>query len=188
MADFNVGAILGGVNSVVSAVSEHSLAKTQYEMQVAAQGHNSAMRDIQFALSRNAEADQRVQLHDASVRAATAIGIASTQDKAAAEVAAAASGTGGSTVEGTSRGLEQSFLRAHAARKSNENAALRGIRKDALNTEMSHVFGRDLRTFERPSGTSALLGLGTTLLKQWDDNQPEGDKIADTLANFKFNL
>ena len=188
MADFNIGAALGYANTAVGAISEFSLRKTQYDMDVSAKKHNETMRNLQHALGQDTQTDKRVQVHEASVRAAAAIGIASAADKASAEVAAAASGTAGSTVEGTARGLEQSFLRAHAARKSQERSELRSIRKTAMNTELAHIFGRDLTTIQRPSATSALLGLGTSLVQQWDNNQPEGDKIADTLANFKFNL
>lgn len=178
----NYGAILGGINMAVGAYSDYKLSKTQFEMDKASKEHNEYMRKMQYTLVKNTEADDRAALHDQAVNAAVAIGITSKQDKANAEVSAAAAGVAGSTIEGTARGLEQSFLRAHSARKKNERAARRQLDKQALNTDLAHIFGRDVSQLSKPSVAASALGLGVGLVELWDENQPEGMRIADRLG------
>ncbi len=178
----NVTAGLGYMNTAIGAYGDYAVAKIQYQMQEAARKHREKMGQISLTLQRNAMTDNEVAVRDANVRASAAIGLTSQRDKAQAELQAAASGVAGVSVDGTARGLEQSFLRAHNARKRNTASQQRSMGKDRLNMELAHIFGRDMSINMKPSGAAAALGLGVTLVRQYDNNQPEGSRIADTLS------
>jgi len=179
---------LGYANSAISAISAYSLSRTQFKMDEAARKHKKKMSELSLVLGRNAMTDNENAVRDASVRASAAIGLASAKDNALAEVSAAAAGVAGLSVDGTARGLKQSALRAQAARKANTASQQRAQGKDRLNMELAHIFGRDISVNIAPSATSALLGLGVGLVSQWDVNQPEGSRIADTLSTLNTRL
>ena len=179
----NIGLIGQGLTSAIGTYSDYQVSKTQYEMDKMAKAHNEYMRTVAYANQVNTMAEADIDLHEETQRAAFALGVTSKQDKAAAEVAAAAAGVAGGSVEGTSRRLEQSFLRAHQARKTQERMLRRGLRTNRYNAEMAHVFGQDVSTLTKPSASTAMLGLATQLIGQYDKAQPKGYKTADHLSN-----
>jgi hypothetical protein len=75
--------------------------------------------------------------------------------------------------------LRRSAIQAQDARMQNMTAQLYATEQQRKNIRIAGVLGQDVSVIPRPSASAALLGLGTQLLGQWDDNQPKGSKIAD---------
>ena len=179
MADF---AMLGKMgNQAISGISDYIVQKEQFKMQEQMRKHRETMNAIARAQQLNSLTQQEIDVRDAGVRASVALQIQSAQDKAAAEVSAAASGVSGNSVDATLRNLERSALSANAARKQTLNSKLKAVGQERKNTKLEAIYGRDIGVRLAPSPSMALMNLGKDLLQTYDDNQPKGMKSADAL-------
>ena len=181
MADFDFA--MGGkmLTQAVSGIANHLVAREQFKMNEQMRKHREAMNAIARAQQLNSLTIQETQVRDAGVRASMALQLQSEQDKATAEVHAAASGVAGNSVDATMRNLERSALNANAARKATINSKMQAIGQERKNAKLDAVYGRDIGVRLKPSASMALLNLGTTLLKTYDENQPKGKTSADHL-------
>ena len=173
------GAELGYINTAVSGLSNYMLGKTQAKMQESAQAHSNAMRRISSAQQQNTVTLQEAAIQDESTRLGVTLQEQSIRDRGAAEVSAAAAGVAGGSVEQAMLGLRRSAIQAQDARMKNMTAQLYATEEQRKNIRISGILGQDVSVIQRPSAASAMLGLGTQLLGQWDANQPKGSKIAD---------
>jgi hypothetical protein len=173
------GAELGYINTAVSGLSNYMLGRTQAKMKEAAQAHSNAMRRINTAQQQNTVTLQEAAIQDESTRMGTALQGQAIRDRGAAEVSAAAAGVAGGSVDQAILGLRRSAIQAQDARMQNMTAQLYATEQQRKNIRIAGVLGQDVSVIPRPSASAALLGLGTQLLGQWDDNQPKGSKIAD---------
>jgi len=173
------GAELGYINTAVSGLSNYMLGRTQAKMQESAQAHSNAMRRISSAQQQNTVTLQEAAIQDESTRLGVTLQEQSIRDRGAAEVSAAAAGVAGGSVDQAMLGLRRSAIQAQDARMKNMTAQLYATEEQRKNIRISGILGQDVSVIQRPSAASAMLGLGTQLLGQWDANQPKGSKIAD---------
>jgi hypothetical protein len=87
----------------------------------------------------------------------------------------------GNNVDATMRGLRASALGAQAARKARFKAEMRAHHNERINLNVGTIMGKDIQVQSRPSLLSAAIGLGATLVDTYDADQPDGDKLGDSL-------
>lgn len=175
-----VAAQLG--NQALSAGTDFLLSDIQAKMQRDAQKHRNTMSSISAALQMNSITIAEAQALDQSRRVQKQIAIASMQDKGNAEVNAAAAGVSGGSVDSVMRGLERSALNANYARMRSLDSTLKARGQDRKNVTLSKIFNEDTTVFQSPSMGMALLGLGTKLVDTYNQNQPEGEGLANKLS------
>jgi len=171
-------------NQVAGAYGQYSTSKIQFQMQESARKHKEAMTALSAAQQFNAVTVQEAQTRDAGMRAAVSLNMQSLGNRSAAEVQAAAAGVAGNSVDQTMIQLERSALSANAARKLTLKSKRQAHGQQRKNIRMQQIYGRDISTPIPPSPTSALLGLGMTLLNSYNENQPKGETTSDRLAAF----
>jgi len=148
------------------------------------QKYRNQMLELTAAMTRDTITQNQIATRDASVRAAWAIETASAKDKGAAEVAAAAAGVKGGSVDRQMRGLRRSAQMAHAARKRKRDSEFRAHAQDKRNVAVGATLGRDITVNSKPSMLSSVMGIGTSLVDDFDRHQPEGDKIGDRMKRW----
>ncbi len=168
--------------SIAGELTDHSIRKTQYAMDVDAKSYREEMASISRSMQYNNLTTAEAQLSDQSRRATFALEQDRMADKGAAEVAAAAAGVTGGSVQSTMRQLERSSLNANAARTKNYHSALRAADADRKTIDMQAIFNKDVNPIAIPSASDALLGISKSVVEIWDDNQPEGHKVSDSLS------
>ena len=152
----------------------------QHDMEVAAQAHSNAMRELASASARNQVTQTEVQIRDKSQRLSVALQGQAIRDKGTAMVGAAAAGVKGGSVDQAMLGLRRSAMQANSARLRNRDSALLAQDTQRNNIKLATVLGEDISVIPRPSAASAMLGLGAQLIQTFDENQPEGSRFADS--------
>jgi hypothetical protein len=170
--------------SVVSAFGAYNTQKHTVKMEEISRKYRETMAGISAAQQLNTMTDNEIAVKDAADRTALALGIQSIQDRGSAEAAAAGAGVKGGSVRATVRGLMRSRLAAREALRMKVQAAAKSSRNERANLALSRVMGKDITPVMKPSATSALLGLGASIIDIYDDSRPEGGKIADTMAGW----
>lgn len=186
MVDFAMGGKM--LTQGISSVSNYVVAREQFKMEEQMRKHRAAMDAISSASQINALTQQDIDTRDAGVRASVALNLQSKQDKASAEVSAAAAGVSGNSVDAALRGLERSALQANAARKQTLASKRKAVINEKKNVRLSAIYGRDIGARLRPNPAMALMRLGTELLQTYDNNQPKGQTSADALNNMLKRL
>ena len=166
----------------VGAYSDYSIAKTQSKMEQNTKSYRAEMAAISEALQYNDMSVAEAQLSDQARRATIALEKDEMRDKGAAEVAAAAAGVAGGSVDNTMRSLKRSSLNANAARTKNYESALANANNQRKSIEMQAIFNEDISPISIPSAGTALLGLSKGLIETYDDNQPKGYKTSDSMS------
>ena len=179
MTDWNM--IGSMATQAVSAYGDYSTSKIQYRMDQAAREHKKIMGALSSAQQQNALTTAEVQTRDAGIRALRSIELQSLHTKSEATVNAAAAGVTGNSVDSSLQNLRRSALNANAARKASLISKFQGIEQERKNVRLSQIYGRDVSVSIPPNPTTALLGLGKSMLETWDQNQPEGMKLSDRL-------
>ncbi len=169
---------------VVDALSAHGQAKHKVRMEEIMRDYQQTMSDISAAQQLNTMTANEISARDASIRAASALDIQSLQDRAGAEVEAAAAGVAGGSVRNTMRGLTRSRLMAKKAMHDKVQAQKRSFTQDRRNVALARVMNKDVSVIPKPSAASALLGLGASMIDIYDSHQPDGQKIEDTIARW----
>ncbi len=169
---------------IINAQTEYSIAKTQAEMQASSRAHRQTMAKISETVQLNSMTQNEIQLQDATRRAGQALQLASMTDKANAEVNAAAAGVAGGSIQSTMNSLERSALNANAARMANYRSADIASQEKRQGIKLQTIFNRDISPITMPSPSMALLGLGKSLIDTYNENQPEGSKTSNALANW----
>jgi hypothetical protein len=175
MAGIDFGLIAGGVGGLADSATR----SIQADMSAASQAYSNTMRKISTAQNINAVSSQQVALGDKSRRLEATLQQQSMKDRAASEVNAAAAGVAGGSVDQALLGLRRSALNAQNARMRNLNSGLFAADKQKSNIRLAGIMGQDISIIQRPSVASSLLGMGSTLLDQFDNNQPDGYKAKD---------
>lgn len=177
-------AMLGSMGSaVIGEVTDHSLRKTQYEMEVDAKSYREEMAAISKSMQMNNLTKAEANLSDQARRATVGLAKQELEDRGAAEVSAAAAGVAGGSVAATMRGLERSSLNANAARTKNYESALAASTANRKNITMQAIFNKDVNPLQIPNASDALLGMTQSVVEIWDDNQPEGHKSTDKISS-----
>lgn len=170
--------------SVIGAFASHSAQKHDYKMQKMTRRYMETMSAIAAASQLNTQTLNEIEMRDAGVRAGVSIEAASRRDKGALEVAAASAGIEGGSVVNSMRGLERSRLLARAARQDALEGQARQNTQQRRNIAMSRAMNKDVSPLVAPSAADALLGLGAAVIDIYDSHQPQGSRVADTLAGW----
>lgn len=163
-----------GVSGFINAGTASKLASSL-------QKYRNQMLEITAALGRRAISQNEIATRDAGIRISFALEAQSAKDIGAANVSAAAAGVQGGSVNATMRSLRRSAANAHAARKATTKNAMWGYANERVNLNVNAIMGRDITVVPRASLLSSVVGLGKGLLVNYDDAQPEGDKLGDQL-------
>lgn len=161
---------------VIGAISAFSASSHQAKMDRISRDYNEKMSAISKAMQLNVQTQNEIETKDAAVRARMALDLTAMQDRAEAEVSAAAAGNAGGSVAGTMRGLMRSKLQARQALRTNVKQQARANTQTRRNIEFAAVMGKDISPLGRPSVASAMLGLGAQLLDVYDSHQPPSQK------------
>lgn len=153
--------------------SAFSASRHSAKMEEISRAYQEKMSAISAAMQLNVQTQNEIEQKDAVVRASAALEITAMEDRAEAEVSAAASGAGGGSVVGTMRNLMRSRLRAKQALRTQQQNQARANLQTRRNIEFAKVMGKDLSPIGKPSVASALLGLGSGLIDIYESNQPE---------------
>lgn len=143
--------------------------------------YRNTMLEITAAMTGNTITLNQIATRDASVRLQFEIAKAASKDQGSAEVAAAAAGVAGRSVDSSMRGLRASAAAAQAGRKAVRDSEFRAHSQERKNLAMSTLLGRDISISSRPSALSAAIGLGKNLIDDFDKAQPPGDKLGDQI-------
>lgn len=170
--------------SVSRAALGYGSDKIKHDIATMQQDYDNAMSALSAAQQLNTITQNEISVRDAAVRASTAIDIQAMKDRADAEVSAAAAGVRGGSVRSTLRGLARSRLTAKQSLHKRVKAQAQASTQSRRNTELSKVFSKDISVLPTPSTASALLGLGATIIDTYDSHQPDGQKVADTIAGW----
>lgn len=170
--------------SLVNAWGQAGEDAAMYDMQKMQQKYESTMSAIALAQKRNAMTKNETSVADATARASAALEVQSLQDRASLEVGAAAAGVKGGSVRSAMQNLQRSRLMAKAnlKKKQQANAAVQADQRHSLT--MQHIFNKDISVIQPPSTAMALLGLGASMIDIYDQHQPEGSKVSDTIAGW----
>lgn len=171
--------LISNISTIGGAVGNYYTAKIQADMQASSQAYQNTMREISAAQQTNAVTQQGIQLEDKASRLEAVLQQNSIKDRGAAEVSAAAAGVAGGSVDQALLGLRRSAIQSQHARMRNLDSALLSNKQEKSNINMKRILGEDISIIQRPSAASAMLGLGVSLVDNWDKNQPEGSRIAD---------
>lgn len=163
--------------SAVQAVASFGRAKIETRLANLRSQYAETMRGISTAITLNDMTDQEVATRDAGIRAQTAIASASLRDNAAATASAAAAGVGGSSVEGASRSLNRSRLRARHALMRRLEQQRTVAASEKRNVRLGSIMSRGASTIPAPSAAHALLGLTTSLIDIRDSEMPEDRQL-----------
>lgn len=169
-------------NKAIGAVSDHLLASTQRKMQADAQEHRNTMSAISASMQRNNVTQAEINTQDNARRLKQQIDLTSMQDKGNAEVSAAASGVAGGSVANTMRGLQRSAMQANYARIRNVDSQMQAHGQNRKNVTLQQIYNKDAQVFQKPSVSTALLGLTTSLVDTYNKNQPQGQGLASTAS------
>ena len=169
---------------VISALNGIRQQKHEVRMEEISRKYRETMTAISASQQYNTMTDNEIAMRDAAVRTSVALNVQSLQDRGSAEVDAAAAGVKGGSVQATMRGLMRSRLQARQALRMKVAAQAKSASNDRRNLAFSVVMNKDISPLPRVSTSSALLGLGASIIDTYDSNQPEGQKIADTLAGW----
>lgn len=168
-----------GIAGAVTGLAEHAIDGVQAEMQMAQQAHGNSMRQLSAAQQQNAVTIGEAQIQDKATRLGASLQIASMKDRGAAEVSAAAAGVAGGSVTQALLGLKRSAIQAQNARMLNLDSQLLAADKQRNNINLATILGEDISVIQQPSIATALLGIGVGVMENYDENQPEGSKLAD---------
>lgn len=162
--------VTGFLNEGIASKLARSMQKFRNEMTM-----------LTAAMNNDVILQNQIRTRDASVALAFDIELRSAKDRGKAEVSAAAAGVSGASVDATMRNLRGSALRAQAARKSRTAQEMQGHAQERRNNNVSAILGRDIQVIARPSALTHLGGIATGLYDNYNDAQPEGDKVGDQM-------
>lgn len=164
-------------NSYASGLIASSLANKMRK-------YRNKMLEITAAMTGNTITLNQIATRDASVRLQFEIAKQAAQDQGSAEVAAAAAGVAGQSVNAAMRGLRSSAAAAQAARKAQRRSEFTAHSQERKNLAMSTLLGKDITITSKPSLMSAAVGLGKSLIDDFDNAQPEGEKLGDQMKKW----
>ena len=167
------------IGGAVTGIADYAIGSVQADMQAAQQAHGNTMRQLSAAQQQNAVTLGEAQLQDKATRLGASLQLASIKDRGAAEVSAAAAGVAGGSVQQALLGLKRSAIQAQNARMRNLDSQLLASDQQRNNINLAAILGEDISVIQRPSIGSALLGIGVGVMETYDENQPEGSKLAD---------
>lgn len=165
----------------LGAATDFLVASEQAKMRSNAIKHNNAMRAISAGEQLKALERKGTATKQAAARAMLADSIVNMQDRASAEVSAAAAGVAGGSVEAVMRDIERSALYQQGNRLDSHENAQRSIAQEKQNTRLQSVMGDDISVVAKPSLASSVLGLGISAVGIYDQHQPEGQKTSNVL-------
>lgn len=163
-------------------ITNFAVAREQAKMDRVIQDYNNTMSALAAAQSQNTIRQNEIQARDASVRQGLGIQQALIAAEGAAEVSAGAAGVAGGSVQGVMRGLRASASQAQYARTEQTRLQMEAFGQERRNVNIAKATNKDVSVIPRASATSALLGIGTDMLKIWDSNQTPQDQLASRLG------
>lgn len=154
----------------------------QAKLALTLQKYQNEMLAVQESMNANKITANEIATQDASVRLNWAIQMQSASDLGAAEVAAAAAGVRGASVDSTMRGLRRSAANAQGARKSQTQNEMRSHRSDRRDNALATVLATNIEVHQGPSILSAAIGVGLNLLNTYEDSKTATQKAGKSIV------
>jgi len=167
----------------ITGITNFILGQEQSATDRMMQKYRNAMAAVANAVKSDTYTKNEIAVQDATVRASAALQTTAIKDRGVARVQAAGAGVGGAGAKNILRGLQRSYSNADTALQTNAAGALQGIGTQRKNTAILGVAAKEVAPIRTPSVGAALLGLGTSLIDIYDQNQPAGSTLAYTLNN-----
>ena len=155
-----------------------SAARSQTKMQRNYQEFRNRLSELSSAQSLNNVTQNEIAARDASILSGEALQIQALVERGKANVAAGAAGVTGNSVSLVMRDLKQSAVRANKSRLDGLMDQYRAAGSQRRQINVGRVLDQDTSHIPKPSTAAGLLGLGTNLLKVWDNHQTPKNKIA----------
>lgn len=155
---------LKGVTGYIQSAREAS-----YKQKI--KEYNNQMVRLADANNQNAITTNQNLAVERSTRTAFAIERSHYATTGKAEVAAAASGTAGRSVNQTMFQIDRSAAEAEASRKSDLDAQLAGFSQQRLNSNMQARQATDISFIPQPNPAATMLGLTGDLIKVYNRHQ-----------------
>lgn len=165
-------------SSVASSAFGFASARSNAKHQQAMQGYRNAMLNFQAAQASNVTTRNEIAAQEQSQRQSVELQRQAMLAQGQADVAAGAAGMNGNSTAAVATSLSQSLARANFARTEQLRNQYIAYGQERSNIEMQRVTGQSVEVIPTPSTAAAVVGFGTTLLKTYDQYQPEGDRMS----------
>ena len=163
--------------AAASTLGDFATTSIQAKMQEAQRAFQNHMSDLSAARSKNAITTNEVRTQDAAVRADVQIQKIALSDQANAEVAAAAAGTAGNSVDMVMSDLRASAGGASYANRRNANQQMIEMGAQRQSVAIAQVTNKNIQIIPKPSIGSLLLGGAASMIDIYDSNQPDGQGL-----------
>ena len=171
--------------SLVDGVAGFAQSRIQSDLHSAYQKYRNAISAINATQQQNTITLNSIAVRDASIAEAEDIEIASLRDRGTAEVAAAAAGVKGNSVDLAMRELAGDAARANKNRLDNLNSQFAAFAQERKNVNVARVMNQDISIIPKASVSTALLGVGARMLNVLDSHQPQDVSIAGQLSRLR---
>ena len=162
--------LAGSFGNFASARIEADMARSMQE-------YRNTMAALSAARSKNAITINEIRTLDASAQQDELIQRTSMQDKARAEVNAAAAGVKGNTIDMIATDLNMSAQRAQYARERQLSQQLSEMGEQRKSVALDQLMSKDTQVIPKPSIGSLLLGSATSLMQIQQSHQPESNRL-----------
>lgn len=168
--------------SIAQNFASIGVAREQEKMAQAVQDYNNTMSALAAAQANNITTLNEISAQDESQRMDIEIQKHALEATGEASVAAGAAGVSGGAVDSVMLGIRTAAARAQHSRKTALDNQFIQFGQERVNTAVAAVTNKDVTILPRTSAGTALLGIGSDLLKIWDRHQTPEDKIAARLG------
>jgi hypothetical protein len=188
--------IAGGVTDAMAIGAQNHAMKMDEKSReatrkaaAAVQAYRNTMNALDAAQKLNTVSQNEVIIRDGSVALDGDIQAQALRDQGSGEVAAAAAGVKGNSVNLTMRELARSSTVAQKNRLDNLKASYAASATDRKNINLARIMGKDISVIPPISPASRALGIGSSILSTgaqlidiWDSHQTPGNTTSDTLS------
>ncbi len=166
---------LAAIGGLASAV----VSKEQARLDESIQRYRNTISALQGAQSRNTITENEIAAQDASTRQDLEIQRQGIIAEGQARTSSATAGISGGSTNRVLQGLRNSVARAQYGRTERLEQQFNAFGAERRNVGISQALSKDTSVIPSPSAASALLGIGTDLLRTYDAHQPKGDRLFD---------
>lgn len=163
----------------IRTLGAFTVSRTEAKMAENMNRYRAAMAGISATRALNAVTTNQQRLGEQAAQQNLEVQRMGMQDAASAEVAAAAAGVAGGSVDAVFRDLSAAAESATFTVQRNARRQMQELQRSRTDIRLSQLGASSPNIIPKPSAGSLLLGLGTQALSIWDSHQPEGQRIGD---------
>lgn len=157
----------------IKAVASFGISREEARTQKILARHAKTMATLSAAQARFQVQRNEIGMVRQDMLARAGDAIVAMQDQAQAQVAAAASGASGNSVDSTMHAFGRAEARQKFARQRQLEAGFSQTADERRDIAVQEAMAVTQPVIAKPSGASMLLGLGTSLLDIYDNHNPQ---------------